>query len=85
MEEPFEEVYVSYLLYQDGKAEKQVSFYLAGKDGSAYETCFMYRSIFSLYIFIPLFFEFFKSQTLYGIPVPHFIPPVFGTLPLSQF
>lgn len=42
MQESFEEVYVSYLLYQDGKAEKQVSFYLTGKDGSAYEITYLW-------------------------------------------
>ena len=35
MQETYDEVYVAYLLYQDGNADRQVSFYLAKEDGSA--------------------------------------------------
>ena len=35
-------MYVSYLLGQDGKAERQVSFYLTEEDGSAWEVTYLW-------------------------------------------
>lgn len=40
--ETYDEVYVSYLLCEDGMAEKQVSFYLAKEDGSAWEITYLW-------------------------------------------
>lgn len=42
IQETYDRVYVSYLLRQDGKAEKQVSFYLAKEDGSACEIIYLW-------------------------------------------
>ena len=42
MRETCDEMYVSYLLCQDGKAERQVSFYLTEEDGSAWEVTYLW-------------------------------------------
>lgn len=42
IQETYDRVYVSYLLRQDGNAEKQVSFYLAKEDGSACEIIYLW-------------------------------------------
>lgn len=42
IQEAYDEVYVSYLLYPDGKAEKEVSFYLTKEDGSAWEITYLW-------------------------------------------
>lgn len=42
IQETYDHVYVSYLIREDGKAERQVSFYLAKEDGSACEITYLW-------------------------------------------
>lgn len=42
IQETYDKVYVSYLVYQDGNAEKEVAFYLAKEDGSAWKITYLW-------------------------------------------
>lgn len=42
IQETYDEIYVSYLLYGNGKAEKDVRFYLTKEDGSAWEITYLW-------------------------------------------
>lgn len=42
LQETYDEIYVSYLLHVDGKAESDVRFYLAKEDGSAWEVTYLW-------------------------------------------